>query len=282
MNSGKCLQTLVGHSGTVRRVVFSYNATRLASASYDSTVKIWDASSGKCLQTLKGHSDTVRSVTFSHDSTRLASASDDNTVKVWNTSSGACLQTLEGHIFSVNSVAFSRDSSRLASASNDRTIKTWNASSGKCLQTLEGHSYSVNSVVFSRDSTRLASVSEDETVKIWDASSGKCLQNFHVGKVLYDISFDATGLYLHTEIGTIDITASSASLTAPIVTKPQGPRYQGWGLSSDGAWITYDSQNLVWLLSEYRPSYSAVSAKTIGIGVGSGKVLICNFNDENS
>jgi WD40 repeat protein len=66
-----CLQTLEGHSGSVRSVAFSHDSTRLASASDDSTVKIWDASNGDCLQTLEGHSDSVTSVAFSHDSTRL-------------------------------------------------------------------------------------------------------------------------------------------------------------------------------------------------------------------
>jgi WD40 repeat protein len=75
----------------------SHDSTRLASASYDKTVKVWDASSGACLQTLKGHSDWVKYVAFSHDSSRLASASYDKTVKVWDASSGACLQTLEDH-----------------------------------------------------------------------------------------------------------------------------------------------------------------------------------------
>jgi WD40 repeat protein len=63
-------------------VAFSHDSARLASASYDGTVKIWDAYSGACLQTLKGHSGYFKSVAFSHDSARLASASDDRTVKI--------------------------------------------------------------------------------------------------------------------------------------------------------------------------------------------------------
>src|SRR5437764_6842758 len=47
-----CLQTLEGHSGSVYSVAFSHDSTRLASASYDGTVKIWDTRSGKYLQTL--------------------------------------------------------------------------------------------------------------------------------------------------------------------------------------------------------------------------------------
>ena len=96
-----CLQTLEGHSDSVRSVAFSHDSRQLASASDDRTVKIWDARTGACLQTLEGHSGSVRSVVFSHDSRQLASASDDRTVKIWDARTGACLQTLEGHSDSV-------------------------------------------------------------------------------------------------------------------------------------------------------------------------------------
>jgi WD40 repeat protein len=231
---------------------------------------------GACLQTLEDHSSDVTSVAFSHNSTRLASTSEDSTVKIWDASSGACLQTLEGHSSEVTSVAFSHDSTRLASASWDSTVKIWDASSGMCLQTLKGHISDVTSVAFSHDSTRLASASDDSTVKIWDASSGACLQTLHVKRGLNKISFDTTGSYLHTEVGTITISAELLVLTStPCVIEPENPRYQGLALSSDNTWITHNSENVVWLPSEYRPSCSAVSGNIIGIGLGTGGVWIC-------
>jgi WD40 repeat protein len=258
-------------------VAFSHDSARLASASYDETVKIWDASSGACLQTLEGHSDLVNSVAFSHDSARLASASFDQTIKIWDTSSSACLQTLEGHSKEVNSVAFSHDSARLASASFDQTIKIWDTSSSACLQTLEGHSKEVNSVAFSHDSARLASASYDETVKIWDASSGACLQTLQVGTDLENVSFDSTGSFLHTTIGTIALQSIGGSSMEDIA-QHKRPLHVATNFSVDGVWIQHAGENMLWVPSEYRPICSSLSGTIVGAGVGTGRVWFCSIS----
>ena len=65
-------------------MAFSPDGKRLASASWDQTVKVWDAVTGQKMLTLKGHTNRVYSVAFSPDGHRLASASGDETVKVWD------------------------------------------------------------------------------------------------------------------------------------------------------------------------------------------------------
>ena len=74
----------MGHTGGGNSVAFSPDGKRLASASWDVTVKVWDTATGQETLTLKGHTDVVTSVAFSHDGRRLASAGDDQTVKVWD------------------------------------------------------------------------------------------------------------------------------------------------------------------------------------------------------
>jgi hypothetical protein len=195
---------------------------------------------------------------------------------VWDASSGACLQTLEGHSSDVSSVAFSHDASKLASASYDKTVKVWDAISGECLQTLEGHNDAVNLVAFSHNLAWLASTSLDQVVKIWDVKSGACFQTLNVGMRVDRISFDKFGSFLETNIGVIEITVPPAYSLPLSVTEFANPQDRSLALSADGIWITYGSHGLVWLPSEYRPSCSAVSGTTVGVGVGTGRVWSCN------
>jgi WD40 repeat protein len=73
----------------VQSAAFSPDGSRIVTASWDKTARIWDAASAKEIAVLRGHDDTVRSAAFSSDGSRIVTASSE-TARIWD----AHLQTM--------------------------------------------------------------------------------------------------------------------------------------------------------------------------------------------
>lgn len=149
----------------------------VASASEDTTIKLWDYEMAQYERTLKGHTGAVTAVAFSGAGDLLASTSADMSAKIWDMTTFACVKTLRGHDHAVSAVVFGTDV--LFTCSRDNTIKCWEISSGYCTKTFNGHSDWVRCISLSTDGEIIASGSGDNSINIWKASHGNILQVPH-------------------------------------------------------------------------------------------------------
>lgn len=82
---------------------------RLASASKDGTVKVWDTARRTCLYTMSGHTNAVSCIKWSGQNI-IYSGSHDKTIKAWDiTAGGKCIQTLKAHAHWVNHISLLTD-----------------------------------------------------------------------------------------------------------------------------------------------------------------------------
>ena len=163
-----------GHTKTVYSLAFKPNSYLLASASWDTTIRIWDVGDNTNLRhvrTLRGHTVAVRSVAWSPDGSTLASASSDGTVRLWNPNNGINFAVLRGHTDRVWCVAWSPDGRILASGSHDYTVSLWDPDTHDIRRVLRGHTNYVRSLAFHPNGETLASGSSDE-IRLWNPNTG--------------------------------------------------------------------------------------------------------------
>jgi len=177
--TGEVLYTLSGHTSGISGVAISPDGTRLATASWDGTARVWDITPAKeslfiprDLTAEHQDNDLTFDVRYSPDGRRiLTDYPQENAAKLWDAISGKELLTFAGH---ADFLDYSPDG-RMVAASNGNIINVWDAKTGKQLVTLFGHTDYIRSIDFSEDGTRLASAGYDGTVRIWDLASGKAL-----------------------------------------------------------------------------------------------------------
>ncbi|KAL3316451.1 Transducin (beta)-like 1 X-linked receptor 1 [Cichlidogyrus casuarinus] len=101
----QCVHNLRGHEKEIYTIKWSPTGPGtlypsaplcLASASFDSTVRLWDLESGRCTRTLRKHTQSVYSVAFSPDGHKLATGSFDRWVHIWRVETGELINSYQG------------------------------------------------------------------------------------------------------------------------------------------------------------------------------------------
>ncbi|KAJ1552576.1 Notchless protein 1, partial [Cladochytrium tenue] len=178
----RCSSSLAGHTEAVLAVAFSPDARLLATASGDTTVRLWDLWTDTPKACLKGHTNWVQILSWSPDGQTLASGSMDKTIRLWDPKKAVPIgDAIRAHTKAVTSIVWeplhlNKDCTRFASASLDGTVRVYNARTRQLQFALTSHAAGVTALAWCGDGL-LCSASRDKSVRVWDAASGKLVRS---------------------------------------------------------------------------------------------------------
>ncbi|CDO68205.1 hypothetical protein BN946_scf184938.g57 [Trametes cinnabarina] len=142
------IATMKGHADRIARVAFHPSGKYVASASFDTTWRLWDVNTQKELLLQEGHSKEVFSIEFQNDGALCASGGLDAIGRVWDLRTGRTAMVLDGHVQAIFGISFSPNGYQIATGSGDDTIRIWDMRSLKALYTIPAHMSNVSDVRF--------------------------------------------------------------------------------------------------------------------------------------
>lgn len=168
-----CIKTLKGHTEKIVSLI-ELSSGKLASGSYDNTIRIWDIENNREEKLIKERGKVFCLLEFEEN--KLLCGISDNCINLWdiNSEDDNCQFSFTGHKLWVNSLV-KLNNNYFASASNDSKIKIWDYNNRKCLNTLKGHTDCILSLILLKNNNYLCSGSVDLTIRIWDWENSTCL-----------------------------------------------------------------------------------------------------------
>ncbi|CAG7561893.1 unnamed protein product [Fusarium equiseti] len=146
---------LADHSGKAHEIVFSPDSSKVAVASSDRTVRLWDTTTYVLWYTFDTHTDIPEMTRFSHDGSIIAVASRDKAIRLWHTRTGSFLQMNYydgGFIQELRAL----DNKVIVSVSDVETDKLWDPWNTHTFK-LSNHSYLISADIQTLVLERLSS-----------------------------------------------------------------------------------------------------------------------------
>jgi WD40 repeat protein len=161
--------TLKAHTDSVHAVSFSPDGQRLATASYDGHIGLFDVATGQG-STQKAHEAETRSVSFDATGRWLLSSGDDYKLRLWDTQN---LSQPPRELAQLQDTpmwaTLAPDGRSAAVVGRELAITLLNLTQPNApAQRLVGHENTVYRAIHSPDGQQLATVSMDMTLRLWD------------------------------------------------------------------------------------------------------------------
>ncbi|MFN0017291.1 MAG: protein kinase domain-containing protein [Pirellulaceae bacterium] len=223
------------HSHTVNAVAF-LGEDKLASASHDGTVKVWNTTSGEQLQVLRHpHNMAITKISYcAADNLLMTSSYADVRIQFWNMASGS-VQREMGGIY----CRMSGDGRRLALDRNPNKadgVAIVDSQTGETTRVIDDEQEWFFNL--SSDGRLLATAGKDHAIRIWNADTGERLHTFPFTERIINGTFSPSGTLFATRhlSGTkvFDLTTETESIVSNV-----GNHGHGLAFSLDGKHLAY-------------------------------------------
>ena len=135
---GALVRRVADHKDLVYRVAFSPDGSHWATASADSSCRVYATDNGKLVARFDGHSRPVLALGFLPDGKSVVSVGVDQTLQLWEAATGKHIRTLDNHTAAVNDVAVCPASPAnaplVATVGEDRTVRLWQPLTGRLVR----------------------------------------------------------------------------------------------------------------------------------------------------
>jgi WD40 repeat protein/serine/threonine protein kinase len=166
---------LRGHDASADDVAWSPDGQRLASASRDGAIRLWEAATGRertlvRSQRLRGF---VAFLAFTPDGRRLVGPGpSENTLRLWDLVADREIAVLSGHDRQIRAWAIRCDGKQIASGAMDGQVRLWDGETGQAGAVLRGHD-EVLGLAYRPDGRLLATGGFDRVVRLWNTTTGR-------------------------------------------------------------------------------------------------------------
>ena len=180
VDNGEILSRLVGHTHGVSAVNWHPDGKRLATASWDGTVRIWDAFSSQTLHVYQSHARHVFALAWNRSGTYLASAGDDDRVKLWR-ENGRSVQSFTDvcNTGIIQDIDFRPGEAQFAAVSHAK-LTLLDYSSHQVLWSKPCGSSAVVAVQFLPGTSELITANRGGTLRRWDVAQQTVLASARV------------------------------------------------------------------------------------------------------
>jgi WD40 repeat protein len=162
----KPLPVLGRHRSVVWATRLSQDGKRIATASGDQTVLIWETETARVLREFRSEK-AVYAAVFSPDGRRVLMGSADRTARIREIESGRQVSETMRHPGGVWHVQYSPDGRLVATGDDAGFARLWDTETGLPIGNWLRSGATLKRIAFSPDGKRFATASSDQNVRVW-------------------------------------------------------------------------------------------------------------------